>query len=174
MSCVTSATFTVLINGEPSSFFYSCRGLRQGCPLSPLLFILAMEGLSLFLKKSQAEGKIIGIKVSRLVKILLLLFVDDVLIMKNDSPLEWQEIYGLLKIFYSTTGLQINWAKSTFHFTNIQEHDLDILLAIFPHNFTHLSHGIHYLGYFIKDEHQKASDWDWLLTKVSKKNQQLV
>lgn len=47
MSCVTSANFAVLINGETSPFFHSGRELRQGCRLSPLLFILIMEGLSL-------------------------------------------------------------------------------------------------------------------------------
>jgi hypothetical protein len=39
-------------------------------------------------------------------------------------------------------------------------------MAIFPHKFLHLSLGFHYLGYFIKAEQHKASDWDWLLTKV--------
>jgi hypothetical protein len=62
--------------------------------------------------------------------------------MTNDSPLEWKEIDGLLKFFCSATGLQINWTKSTFHYANILEQDLDLLLAIFPHNFLHLSHGI--------------------------------
>jgi hypothetical protein len=70
MCGVTTTNFSVLVNGEPSPFFRSGRGLRQGCPLSPLLFILAMEGLSLLLKKSQSEGKITGIKVSRVIKIL--------------------------------------------------------------------------------------------------------
>jgi hypothetical protein len=99
MSCVTSASIVVLINGEPSSFFRIERGLRQGCPLSPLLFILTMEGLSLLLKKSQAEGKITGIKVSRLVKIIHLLFADDVLIMTKDNLQEWHEINDLLNFF---------------------------------------------------------------------------
>jgi len=81
MSCVSSVTIVVLINGETTSFFQSDRGLRQGYPISPLLFILVMEGLSLLLKKGQAEGELTDMKVSRLVKILHLLFVDDVLIM---------------------------------------------------------------------------------------------
>jgi hypothetical protein len=169
MSCATSANFVVLVNEEPSSFFHSGRGLRQGCPLSPLLFILVMEGLSLLLKKIQAEGRITGIKVSRLVKILHLLFVDDVLIMTNASLLEWREIYGLLNIFCSASGLHINWSKSTFHYANIQDHDLDQLKDIFPHTFVHLSLGFKYLGYFLKAEHYKASDWDWLIAKVEKK-----
>jgi hypothetical protein len=55
MSCVSSANLSVLINGEASRFFKSERGLRQGCPLSPYLFILVLEGLSLLLSKSVAE-----------------------------------------------------------------------------------------------------------------------
>jgi hypothetical protein len=96
MSCVISATYAVLINGKPSSFFQRGRGLRQGCPLSPLLFILVMEGLSILLKKGQEEGKLSGVKVSRIVKILHLFFIDDVLIMSRASLQEWQEIVGLL------------------------------------------------------------------------------
>jgi hypothetical protein len=83
MSCVVSTSFSVLINGEATEFFKRGRGLRQGCPLSPLLLILVMEGLSLILKDSQREGKLTGIKVSRTIKILHILFVDDVIIMTN-------------------------------------------------------------------------------------------
>jgi hypothetical protein len=52
-----------LINGEASSFFKSERGLCQGCPLSPYLFILIMEGLSLLLSKKFSEHHISSIKV---------------------------------------------------------------------------------------------------------------
>jgi len=85
VACVTSTNYAILINGEPSGFFNSGRGLRQGCPLSLLFFILLMEGLSLALKKSQEEGLLTGIKVSRLIKVLHLLFVDDILIMTKAS-----------------------------------------------------------------------------------------
>jgi hypothetical protein len=74
MGYITTTTFLVLVNGEPSPFFHSGRGLRQGCPLSPLLFILIMEGLSILLKRSQLQGNLTGVKVSRLLKILHLLF----------------------------------------------------------------------------------------------------
>jgi hypothetical protein len=56
-------------------------------------------------QKNQAEGKISGIKVSRLVKILHLLFADDILIMSKDCPHEWREIDGLLKTFCCALGL---------------------------------------------------------------------
>jgi mannosylglycoprotein endo-beta-mannosidase len=64
MSCVISSTLAMLINGEATEFFKSGRGIRQGSPLSLLLLILVMEGLSLLLKDNQNDGILIGIKVS--------------------------------------------------------------------------------------------------------------
>jgi len=46
MSCITDVPYSVLINGSASPFFPAKRGFRQGCPLSPLLFLLIMEDLS--------------------------------------------------------------------------------------------------------------------------------
>lgn len=63
LACVSTANFAVLINGEASNFFKSERGLRQGCPLSPYLFILIMEGLSLLLNKNFIDHHISGSKV---------------------------------------------------------------------------------------------------------------
>jgi hypothetical protein len=88
MSYVLSVTYAVLINGEPSTFFQLGRGIRQGCPLPLLLFVLVMEGLSIFLQKGKEEGKLTGVKVAIIVKILHLLFVDDVLIMTRANVQE--------------------------------------------------------------------------------------
>jgi hypothetical protein len=99
MSCISSSTFAVLLNGEATDFFKSGRGLRQGCPLSPLLFILVMEGLSLLLKEGQQKGLLTGIKVSRTLRILHILFVDDVVIMTNATINEWWEIDKIIKLF---------------------------------------------------------------------------
>jgi len=114
MGCVASTVFAILINGEVKKFIQSKRGLRQGYPLSPFLFILVMEGLSIMLKKGQAEGVQTGIKISRLIKILHLLFVDDVIIIFSSAKLsEWNEISKILNIFYRASGLRINIKKST-------------------------------------------------------------
>ena len=56
MGCITLATFTVLINGVASPFLKAERGLRQGCPLSPLIFLLVAEGLSRFLRDAVRRG----------------------------------------------------------------------------------------------------------------------
>ena len=52
--------FSVLVNGSPEGFFGSSRGLRQGDPLSSLLFLLVMEVLSQMLQKLEVEGLIRG------------------------------------------------------------------------------------------------------------------
>jgi len=64
-----------------------------------------MEKLSLLLKESQREGKLAGIKVSRTINILHILFVDDVIIMTNATMQEWWEIDKILKSFCSASRL---------------------------------------------------------------------
>ena len=72
------------------------------------MFILVIEGLSLSLKKGQGEEKLFGIKVSRIINILHLLFMDDVLIITKASIEEWDEINKILDVFCSATSLMIN------------------------------------------------------------------
>lgn len=60
MICVTSATFLVLLNGQPSNLFDAFRGLRHGDPLSPYLFIIMDEGLGGFIKYQVSENSFQG------------------------------------------------------------------------------------------------------------------
>lgn len=62
MQCVSTVSYSILINGEPTSFFKSSAGLRQGDPLSSYLFILCMETLSTKLTAAQNSKDIHGIK----------------------------------------------------------------------------------------------------------------
>ena len=62
---VTTVSFSVLINGAASPCFHAERGLRQGCPLSPLRFLLVAEGLSRLLKEAHRGGILNGIAISQ-------------------------------------------------------------------------------------------------------------
>jgi hypothetical protein len=163
MTCVSSANFAVLINGEATRFFNCERGLRQGCPLSPYLFILIMEGLSLLLTKSFSENRISGIKVSNLVKIFHLMFVDDILLLSKADLAEWLVILDILQHFCSVSGLSINPAKSTVHFWGLSEAELTCLKVSIPYTFIDLNLGFRYLGYQLKPGASSSCDWSWLV-----------
>ena len=55
-SCISTAKFSVLVNGVPAGFFSSSKGLRQGDPLSPYLFIMGMEVLSVLIRRAVEGG----------------------------------------------------------------------------------------------------------------------
>jgi hypothetical protein len=169
MSCVVSTSYSVLINGEATYFFKSGRGLRQGCPLSPLLFILVMESLSLLLKDSQREGKLSGIQVSKSIKILHILFVDDVIIMTGATIHEWWEIDKVLKLFSLTSGLLINVSKSTFHQSGLTDQELFMFKYFFPYDFIELEQGFKYLGFYLKAGAMRLDEWHWLIKKLENK-----
>ena len=99
MGCLTSANFAVLINGTPSKFFSASRGIRQGCPLSPLLFILVIEGLGFLISDARDHGLIRGIKVSSLLALTHLLFVDDVILLGTGTLQEWIDFDVILSTF---------------------------------------------------------------------------
>lgn len=64
MVCVSSTIFVVLINGSPSAFFKSSRGIHHGCLMSPFLFLSMAEALSRLVLKAQEEDKIPGNRIS--------------------------------------------------------------------------------------------------------------
>jgi len=131
MGYISSTIFAVLLNGEPTDFFKSGRGLGQGCPLSPLLFILILKSLSLALKEGQEDGLVSGIKVSRLMRIIHLLFIDDIMVMSKATISEWAEIHKILNIFCISTRLLINAYKSAFYHSSAQQEVLDSIQTIF-------------------------------------------
>ena len=65
MRCVCTVTYSVRINGQPKGHIIPSRGLRQGDPLSPYLFLLCVEGLSGLLKQQVERGSIKGVVVCR-------------------------------------------------------------------------------------------------------------
>jgi hypothetical protein len=58
---ISSPTFSVLINGQPFASFRGNRGIRQGCPLSPYLFVLATNELSIALQEAMTANSLAGI-----------------------------------------------------------------------------------------------------------------
>ena len=65
MECVTSVTYSLLVNGEPCGNIKPSRGIRQGDPLSPYLFLLCSEGLHRMIHKAASNGDIQGVSIYR-------------------------------------------------------------------------------------------------------------
>jgi hypothetical protein len=92
-TCVSSPRFSVIINGQAYATFQSSRGIRQGCPLSPYLFILAINELSIALGEAQAANHLSGILLGpNCPPIHSLLFADDLLICGQATSFEAAEI----------------------------------------------------------------------------------
>ena len=65
MICVKTVIYSILVNGEPQSLIQPTRGIRQGDPPSPFLFLLCTEGLHGLIKKATADGDIRGFSICR-------------------------------------------------------------------------------------------------------------
>jgi len=112
MSTVRGGQVCINVNGERSPYFKTFRGLRQGDPLSPLLFNLVADVLGVLLNKAVDRGHIRGVLTDLLPRgISHIKYADDTVIMIDGSD---QSIRNLKLIFYCfewLTGLKINFHK---------------------------------------------------------------
>ncbi|GJW46402.1 RNA-directed DNA polymerase, eukaryota [Tanacetum coccineum] len=106
------AKASILVNGSPSKEFSFHRGLKQGDPLAPYLFILVMESLHLSFLRVVDEGLFKGIHLSESVSISHLFYADDAMFIGEWSEGNLTNILNILKCFYLASGLQINIHKS--------------------------------------------------------------
>ncbi|CAN6583607.1 unnamed protein product [Malus baccata var. baccata] len=115
--CISTVSFSVLINGSPTGFFRPNRGLRQGDPLSPFLFLLCTEGLSMLIRRSLERGSLHGFKISPTsVPLTHLFFADDSVVFGNASVEEAESIIEILQTYARGSGQVINRAKSSVFF----------------------------------------------------------
>jgi hypothetical protein len=118
MNCVSNVSFSILVNGKPSQQFTPQRGLRQGDPLSPYLFIICANVLSGQILKAQQMGKIHGIKVAHgAPEVSHLIFADDSLFFCRANIKEAQEIKNIITEYQEASGQLVNMNKSEIMFS---------------------------------------------------------
>ena len=104
-------SFAVLINGAPSSFFIPKRGLRQGFPLSPYLFLLAVEALRKLVLQEKRKGTYKRVLLTSTMELTHILFVDDVLLLGEGNLDNLQYLTQILNLYKQETGMEINIEK---------------------------------------------------------------
>lgn len=120
----------MLINGEPMEPFRGNGGLRQGNPISPLLFILVMEYITRMLSAMEKEP---GFQFHPLCKqfgLTNLAFVDDLLILCSADQVSIQKLTMMLRTFAELSGLQANLQKSQIYLGGVSPHTKQHLLRI--------------------------------------------
>ena len=118
MRCVTSVSFSVMFNGGCWDEFRPRRGIRQGDPISPYLFLLAAEGLSCLLKTSNPAESIHGITVAPgAPQVNHLLFADDSLLFFDATPEMAMRVESILQKYCAASGQRINKDKSSIFFS---------------------------------------------------------
>ncbi|CAA7029125.1 unnamed protein product [Microthlaspi erraticum] len=116
MSCVTTVNYQVLINGIPHGSINPTRGIRQGDPLSPYLFIICTEMLARMLQKAERDQRISGIRVARNAPAVThLMFADDSMFYCKSSDEELEHL-SILDKYSLASGQRINYQKSSIYF----------------------------------------------------------
>ncbi|GJT74505.1 RNA-directed DNA polymerase, eukaryota [Tanacetum coccineum] len=113
MGCLKSSTGSVLVNGSPTQEFQFHKGLCQGDPLSPFLFLLVMESLHISFSKAMHQGFFKGIKIgsNNTVCISHLFYADDAVFIGEWNEENLHNIVRILQCFFLASGLRINLHK---------------------------------------------------------------
>lgn len=131
MKCVRTVKYHIKINGDLTEEVLPERGLRQGDPLSPYLFLLCAEAFSCLLTKAEQNNLIQGIKVCPNAPSISLLFADDSLILFKANKESAEQIQRILQVYEASTGQTINKDKSAAFFSaNVQAKDKKDVMCI--------------------------------------------
>ena len=118
-----TTTASILVNDNPTYEFKMERGLRQGDPLSPFLFLLAAEGFNI-LMKAMVEAQLYngyGVVCNREVRLTHLPFADDTLLLGEKSWLNVCSMRAVLLLFEEMSGLKVNFHKSMLTGVNVND-----------------------------------------------------
>ena len=171
MECVTSVQYSLLINGCPSKPFTHSRGLRQGDPISPYLFLFCANILSIALSKEESLNKIKGFTVGRSgISFTHLLFVDDSLFFFKIDKTTPLNLKNTILWYCKLSGQCINFSKFDLccspntpqEIKNSLAQSLQVILVLSPSK---------YLGINFKLRGKRVADFQDIVDKVQGKFQ---
>lgn len=145
MICVTTASYSINVNGDLHGFFRGKRGLRQGDPLSPYLFTLVMEVLTLILDRNVGNSNsfIFHPKCEK-IGLINLCIADDLILFCYGNVCSASVIMDSLLEFTNVSGLAPSLSKSTGSFANVPTNVKQETMEIMP--FEEGQFPVRYLG----------------------------
>ena len=133
MECISSVTYSLLINGEPFGNIKPSRGIRQGDPLSPYLFLLCFEGFHRMIHKAIEKGEIQGVSICRNgPKLTHLFFAGDSLLFCRATTHDCQKVLEILSNYERLSGQKLIREKTALFFSKstpseMQKEIMDLL-----------------------------------------------
>ena len=161
--CITTTSSSVLLNGRPQGeWIQPQRGVWQGCPLAPLLFILAVDTLTFCITRLCSRGFLSSYQVAGFPRgIPVLQYADDTTFFIQGLA---RSLSIMMEIFSDFFGLQLNRAKSTFVGFSMSTLALTQCAGILGTPIGTLS--IRYLGLPLTERRLRAPNWQLVLEKV--------
>jgi retron-type reverse transcriptase len=118
---LSSGSSAILLNGVPGKFFKCKRGVRQGDPLSPLLFVLAAELLQVLVNKAAALDLLKRPIRQTSEDFPIVQYADDTLLLLQADARQLVFLKALLHSFAESTGLHVNYRKSQMYSINVSQ-----------------------------------------------------
>jgi hypothetical protein len=164
--CIGTASASVLVNGSPTAEFPLQRGLRQGDPLSPFLFLLAAEGFNVLMKSLSDNMLFHGYKVGYVDPTIVshLQFADDTLIIAEKTWANVRAMRAVLKLFEAISGLKVNFSKSQLVGVNVPASWLSEAASVLSCRLGCLP--FVYLGLPIGGDPRRLSFWELLINRI--------
>nr|GEX92775.1 RNA-directed DNA polymerase, eukaryota [Tanacetum cinerariifolium] len=163
---LNSGKASVLVNGSPTSKF-QYRGLKQGDPLAPFLFILIMESLYLSFNRAVEAGIFTGLQIDDALTISHLFYADNVIFIGKWSKEKLKGILNILNCFSLLSGMTINLKKS--HILGLGIRGSTVSEAAASLGCLVMKTPFNYLGIMVGGNMSLVKSWDETVHKLTKR-----